>query len=138
MVKPTENVNPGSKTLILMLAIGLIASSTLVTKQTAKRSVYSNQSESNLVSSELSCLTLKINLNRANTSELMLLPRIGPSLARLIIEDRHNSGPLASIDDLQRIKGIGPRTVDRVREFAIVDSDSFLAFSAIKPSMDDG
>lgn len=62
----------------------------------------------------------RIDLNRAHASELELLPGIGPSLARAIVEDRAANGPFASLDDLQRVDGIGPRTVVRVRPFVVI------------------
>src|SRR5690606_9762334 len=58
----------------------------------------------------------RINVNTAGEAELQLLPGIGPALAARIIEDREANGPYESVDDLMRIKGIGPRTVARLRE----------------------
>jgi competence protein ComEA len=56
-----------------------------------------------------------IDVNRASAAELDLLPRIGPTLAQRIIATRESEGSFASLDDLQRVKGIGPRTVERLR-----------------------
>ena len=61
---------------------------------------------------------VKINLNTASTTELDLLPRIGPTLAARIVEDREANGPFGSLDDLQRVAGIGPRTVERITPYA--------------------
>ncbi len=66
----------------------------------------------------------RIDLNRARASELELLPGIGPALARAIVEDRTARGRFATIDDLQRVDGIGPRTVVRVRPFVVIESQS--------------
>lgn len=63
----------------------------------------------------------RININTAGEAELQLLPGIGPALAARIIEDREANGPFESVDDLMRIKGIGPRTVARLRDMARVD-----------------
>lgn len=49
-----------------------------------------------------------------------MLPGIGPVLARRIVEDRALHGEFASIDDLDRVRGIGPRTIDRFRSMAQV------------------
>ena len=35
-----------------------------------------------------------------------------------IVEDRAANGPFASVDDLDRVHGIGPKTVERLRAFA--------------------
>ncbi len=54
---------------------------------------------------------LTLDLNRATAAELELLPRVGPALARRVIEAR----PFASVDELVRVRGIGPRTLARLR-----------------------
>ena len=59
-----------------------------------------------------------MHLNTATQAELELLPGIGPTLAVRILEDRQTHGPFRSVDDLQRVRGIGARTVDRLREYA--------------------
>ena len=52
-----------------------------------------------------------INVNTATMAELEALPGIGPVLARRIIEGR----PYASVDDLDRVKGIGPKRLEEIR-----------------------
>ena len=59
-----------------------------------------------------------IDVNSASSAELQLLPGIGPALAGRIIADREANGPFESLDDLQRIAGIGPRTVERLEVYA--------------------
>lgn len=59
-----------------------------------------------------------IDVNSASSAELELLPRIGPALAARIVADRSANGPFRSLDDLQRVKGIGPITVQRMRGLA--------------------
>lgn len=60
----------------------------------------------------------RININTASVEELQLLPGIGPSRAAAIIADRQANGPFRSIDDLERVRGIGPGIVNGLREFA--------------------
>ena len=60
----------------------------------------------------------RININTANVDELQLLPGIGPSRAAAILADRQANGPFRSIDDLERVRGIGPAIVSGLREFA--------------------
>lgn len=62
-----------------------------------------------------------INLNAASAQELQMLPGIGPALAARIIEDREKNGPYASIEQLDRVKGIGPRTIEKLRGLAGVE-----------------
>lgn len=53
----------------------------------------------------------RVRLNRASQAELEALPGIGPKLAERILAGR----PYASVDDLDRVKGIGPATVRKLR-----------------------
>ncbi|MGD2057102.1 MAG: helix-hairpin-helix domain-containing protein [Anaerolineales bacterium] len=52
-----------------------------------------------------------INPNTADQQELILLPGVGEALAQRIIERR----PFDSIEDLQRVPGLGESTLDRIR-----------------------
>ncbi|MGY2462933.1 ComEA family DNA-binding protein [Vreelandella sulfidaeris] len=57
-----------------------------------------------------------INVNTADAELLAELPGIGPSRADAIIEERETNGAFESADDLARVSGIGPATVDRMRD----------------------
>ena len=50
----------------------------------------------------------KMDLNRVDAAGLELIPGIGPSLARRIVEDRDARGPFRSVEELERVRGIGP------------------------------
>ncbi|HEY3229962.1 MAG TPA: helix-hairpin-helix domain-containing protein [Roseiflexaceae bacterium] len=49
-----------------------------------------------------------INLNTASAAELDGLPGIGPALLQRIEEYRTTTGPFQSVEDLRKVKGIGP------------------------------
>ncbi|GAA1348393.1 ComEA family DNA-binding protein [Falsarthrobacter nasiphocae] len=49
-----------------------------------------------------------VRINGASVAEIQTLPRIGPVLARRIVDDREARGPFASLEDLGRVKGLGP------------------------------
>ncbi len=59
----------------------------------------------------------QVDINKADWPELMLLPDVGETLARRIVESRESDGPFLDHNDLQRVRGIGPRTVDRMRPY---------------------
>ncbi len=59
----------------------------------------------------------QIDINSATWVELQQLEAIGPVLAKRIVANRDQNGPFSTIDDLQRVSGIGPRTVDRNRRW---------------------
>lgn len=61
----------------------------------------------------------RINVNAASAPELELLPGIGPTLARRIVEVRQRDGPFRSLDELSRVPGIGPKTIERLSSLAI-------------------
>jgi competence protein ComEA len=64
---------------------------------------------------------LRINLNTARAEELELLPGVGPSLARRIVEYRAQHGAFTSVEQLTNVRGIGQRTLQRLRDAVIVE-----------------
>lgn len=62
----------------------------------------------------------KVNINTASSEELMILPGIGPVLASRILEYRQNHGPFIDVEQLMEVKGIGARTLDRLRPLVTV------------------
>lgn len=59
----------------------------------------------------------QVDLNEADWPELVQLPGIGETLARRIVESRQRNGRFFDHEDLTRVRGIGPRTLDRVRPY---------------------
>jgi comEA protein len=58
-----------------------------------------------------------IDINAANEKELEKLPRIGPAMAKRIIEYRNTKGPFKSLDDLTNVKGIGNKTLNLIKPY---------------------
>lgn len=61
------------------------------------------------------------NVNTAPASELSLLPGIGYELANRIVENRETEGPYQSIDDLERVRGIGPKTIEQIKPMIVFE-----------------
>ena len=59
----------------------------------------------------------QVDLNEADWPELVVLPGIGETLARRIVDSRRQEGPFVDHEDLKRVRGIGPKTLDRVRPY---------------------
>lgn len=61
----------------------------------------------------------QIDLNSAGFEELVLLEGIGEVTAEKIILDRELNGPFLAEEQLQRVKGIGPKTMERLRDHVV-------------------
>ena len=58
-----------------------------------------------------------VDVNSATWPELVQLPEVGETLAKRIVEVRAESGPYLDHEDLRRVPGIGPKTLDRIRPY---------------------
>lgn len=65
---------------------------------------------------------LPISVNTASARALEAIPGVGPTTAAAIVADREARGPFASVEDLDRVKGIGPATVEKLRPFVVVEA----------------
>ncbi len=61
-----------------------------------------------------------IDLNSADAALLDTLPGVGPSTAAKIVADREANGPFASVEDLGRVAGIGPKKLDALKDLVCV------------------
>lgn len=57
-----------------------------------------------------------VDVNQATPEELETLSGIGPSLAQAIIEERETNGAFHYPEDLINVRGIGEKTLERMRE----------------------
>ena len=62
----------------------------------------------------------RIDINRAEAWLLTALPGIGDTHARDIIAYREQNGPFRTITDLLKVKGIGPATLDKIKDMITV------------------
>ena len=56
-----------------------------------------------------------ININTADEATLQLLPGIGPAYSERIVQYRLENGSFKSVDEITNIKGIGPKTLQKLR-----------------------
>ena len=61
-----------------------------------------------------------VNINTATAQELGLLPGIGPKMATAIIGAR----PYKTTDDLIRVKGIGPKSYEKMKGHLTVQGET--------------
>lgn len=71
-----------------------------------------------------------IDPNTATASQLERLPHIGPKTAQAIIRYRQEHGPFKSIEELDNVKRIGPKTIERIRPFLILHQKTSKSDSA--------
>jgi len=62
-----------------------------------------------------------VALNAANVGQLQRLPTIGPKTAARIVEYRRQHGPFQKLEDLQKVRGIGLRTVEKLRPLTVLE-----------------
>lgn len=62
-----------------------------------------------------------INVNTATVKELQSLPGIGQVTAERIITYRTEKGPFTAVDDLTKVKGIGKKSLEKIRALVAVE-----------------
>lgn len=75
-------------------------------------------------STSISQNTGRININRADTTDLQQLPGIGTVKARAIIHYRQQNGRFETIDELINVHGIGEVTLAKLKSHIVIE-DSF-------------
>ncbi len=62
----------------------------------------------------------KININTASLGELQKLPRVGPQVAQRIIDYRKEHGNFKKIEEIMKVRGIGERTFNQLKDLITV------------------
>ncbi|TNE71255.1 helix-hairpin-helix domain-containing protein [bacterium] len=58
-----------------------------------------------------------LDINLADAKEWEALPRIGPKTAQAIIDKRIELGGFTAIEELLKVKGIGPKTLEQIKPY---------------------
>lgn len=67
----------------------------------------------------------QININTATAAQLELLPGVGPAMAKKIVDYRANK-PFQETNHLIRIKGIGPKTYAKFKQYLTLKGETNL------------
>jgi competence protein ComEA len=62
-------------------------------------------------------ITGKTNVNTATSMQLEALPGIGPAIAARIVQYRRQRGRIRSLEDLDQVKGLGPRKLEAIGDY---------------------
>ena len=61
-----------------------------------------------------------VDINSASVAQLDQLPSIGPKTARAIVDYRKKNGGFKNVDELLKVKGIGEKTLLKLRPLVTV------------------
>jgi len=68
----------------------------------------------------------RVDLDRADVTEITRLPRIGPAFAQRIVDWRDKHGPFGGLARFDSVPGVGPKLLESLR--------SYVMFSGVIPS----
>jgi len=75
-----------------------------------------------------------ININTADSTQLQLVPGIGPSTAEKILQMRKSYGAFKSVNDLMAIRGLGPKRLEKMRKYLTVGKPASAAPNTVQPA----
>ena len=61
-----------------------------------------------------------ININTADEKQLQQIKGVGPAIAGRIIDYRTNNGAFKSVDEIKKVRGIGDKTFEKMKDFITV------------------
>ena len=122
---PAEDQSPVSRWRVILRRTDQICCAGLIALALAWMSatwVYQGGLQGRLINIETAesrPLLFQLDMNRADWPEWSVLPGIGETLAKRIVDFRQKNGPFHGPQDLLRVRGIGPRTLDRIRSYLL-------------------
>jgi competence protein ComEA len=110
------------KVVLFLIASALVATAILITTHIQREKALSKidivHSAFEVFEEEI--IPAKVNINTASLEELESLPRIGPAIANRIIEYRNTHGRFKSIEEITKVKGIGKKTFEKIKDMITV------------------
>ncbi|HBT38905.1 MAG: Competence protein ComEA helix-hairpin-helix repeat protein [Thermotoga sp. 50_1627] len=103
-------LSTSEKRLLLLLFVGVLLLSGAIVELKAR------SGEQTIVETRKT-VELPIDVNTASEEDLIHLPGIGETKARWIVEYREKNGPFKSLADLERVPGIGKKTVEMLAPY---------------------
>jgi len=67
-----------------------------------------------------------VNINKAGTEELRLLPGVDTKTAEAIVSYRTRNGNFKAVDDLGKVSGIGPKRLKNIKQYLALDGETTL------------
>ena len=61
----------------------------------------------------------RVDLDRADVTEITRLPRIGPAFAQRIVAWREQHGPFGGLARFDSVPGVGPKLLDALRPYVM-------------------
>lgn len=108
-----------SRAMILIIILGFVILAVDQTPAFLKptpKPIHTTELEQNISDHPL-LYRQTIDINKATRLELLSIPGIGPYLAQQITDYRHHHGPFRNLADLQKVQGIGPKTVVHLSQY---------------------
>ena len=116
------------KTALMILSVFLLAGSMTLharsSRPFAKITVQENAIKKDLTLKEVEDILdekRRINVNKASAEELTVIPGIGEKMASRIIDRREAYGDFFDEKDLLKVKGIGEKKLEKMREWLRFD-----------------
>jgi competence protein ComEA len=102
---------------LLALAVGVVLLAAAVAE--GMRLVWRRGRVEVSAHTEVMLAPARLNVNTASDYELAMLPGIGPVTAGAIIQWRTAHGPFKSLEQMEEVRGIGPKTIEAIRPHAM-------------------
>jgi competence protein ComEA len=61
----------------------------------------------------------QVDVNTAELPELINIPEVGDTLGQRIIDYRRQNGPFTNVDQLRHVKGIGSKTLEKIKPYLL-------------------